>query len=123
MKELQRLNPECLEFFEDIVVEKWTRSQDNGSRYGWMTSNAAECMNDVFKGARMLPITSLVRLTFYLTIIYFERRRAEISETLDRGDIYTEYAIRKLKKWEKQASAHSVTSLIEKPRRLRFTRV
>ncbi|XP_031737534.1 uncharacterized protein LOC116402427 [Cucumis sativus] len=111
MKELQRLNPECLEFFEDIDVEKWTQSHDNGSRYGWMTSNAAECMNGVFKGARMLPITSLVRLTFYRTILYFERRRAEISEALDRGDIYTKYAIRKLKKWEKRASAHSVTSI------------
>ena len=59
----------------------------------------------------MLPITSLVRLTFYRTILYFERRRAEISEALDRGDIYTEYAIRKLTKWEKRASAHSMTSI------------
>ncbi|XP_031741732.1 uncharacterized protein LOC116403927 [Cucumis sativus] len=100
-----------LVFRADIDVEKWTQSHDNGSRYRWMTSNAAECMNGVFKGARMLPITSLVRLTFYRTILYFERRRAEISEALDRGDIYTEYAIRKLKKWEKRASAHSVTSI------------
>ena len=48
IKILQRLNPECLEFFEDIDVEKWTQFHDNGSRYGWMTSNAAECMNGVF---------------------------------------------------------------------------
>ena len=111
MKELKQLNPECLEYFEDIDVEKWTQSHDNGYRYGWMTSNAVECMNDVFKGARMLPITSLVRLTFYRTILYFKRRRAKISEALDRGDVYTKYAIRKLKRWEKRASAHSVTSI------------
>ena len=97
MKELQRLNPECLEFFEYCDLEKWIQSHDNWSRYGWMTSNATECMNGVFKGARILPITSLVRLTFYHTILYFERRRVEISEALDRGDIYTEYAIRKLR--------------------------
>ncbi|KAA0048620.1 serine/threonine-protein phosphatase 7 long form-like protein isoform X1 [Cucumis melo var. makuwa] len=59
MKEIKQLNPECLEFFEDIDLQKWTQSHDNGYQYGWMTSNAAECMNGVFKGARMLPMTSL----------------------------------------------------------------
>ncbi|KAA0054037.1 uncharacterized protein E6C27_scaffold318G001000 [Cucumis melo var. makuwa] len=111
MKEIKQLNPECLEFFEDIDLQKWTQSHDNGYRYGWMTSNATECMNGVFKGARMLPMTSLVRLTFYRTILYFERRRAEISEAVDRGEVYTEYAMKKLKRWETRASAHSVTSI------------
>ncbi|TYK01398.1 serine/threonine-protein phosphatase 7 long form-like protein isoform X1 [Cucumis melo var. makuwa] len=111
MKEIKQLNPECLEFFEDIDLQKWTQSHDNEYRYGWMTSNAAECMNGVFKGARMLPMTSLVRLTFYRTILYFERRIAEISEAVDRGEVYTEYAMKKLKRWETRASAHSVTSI------------
>ena len=61
-----------------------------------MTSNTAECMYGVFKGARMLFITSLVRLTFYCTILYFKRQRDKITEALDRRDIYTEYAMRKL---------------------------
>ena len=61
----------------------------------------------------------MVRLTFYRIILYFELQKDEISETLDRGDVYTEYAIRKLKRWEKQASTHSV---IEKPKCFRFTR-
>ena len=98
MKELKKLNPECLEYFSDIDLNKWTQSHDNGYRFGWMTTNAAECLNGVFKGARMLPITSIVRLTFYRTILYFERRRQEISEALDRGNMYTEYAMRKLKR-------------------------
>ena len=68
-------------------------------------------MNEVFKGARMLPTTSFVRLTFYRTILYFERRIDEISEVVDLGEIYTEYAMRKLRRWEKQASAHLVTSI------------
>ena len=111
MKELKKLNPECLEYFSDIDLNKWTQSHDNGYRFGWMTINAAECLNGVFKRARMLPITSIVRLTFYRTILYFERRRQEISEALDRGDMYTEYAMRKLKRWEKRATAHTVTSV------------
>ena len=63
-----------------------------------MTSNAVECRNWVFKGARILPITSLVRLTFYRTILYFERRRDEISEVVDRDEIYTKYAMTKLRR-------------------------
>ncbi|TYK21403.1 serine/threonine-protein phosphatase 7 long form-like protein [Cucumis melo var. makuwa] len=30
MKELKQLNPECLEYFEDIDLQKWTQSHDNG---------------------------------------------------------------------------------------------
>ena len=58
-----------------------------------------------FKGARMLAITSLVRLTFYQTIQYFEQRKGEISEALERGDMYTEYATKKLKR-SKSESLH-----------------
>lgn len=57
-------------------------------------------MNGVFKGA-MLPITSLIRWTFYHTILYFENRRDVISEALDQGDVYTKYVTRKVKRWEK----------------------
>ena len=59
----------------------------------------------------MLPINSLVRLTLYRIILYFELRRDEISEAFNRGDVYKEYAIRKLKRWKKRVSAHSVTSI------------
>ncbi|KAA0057535.1 uncharacterized protein E6C27_scaffold497G00050 [Cucumis melo var. makuwa] len=43
-----------LVFRADIDLQKWTQSHDNGYRYGWMTSKAAECMNGVFKGARIM---------------------------------------------------------------------
>ena len=96
------MNLECLEYFEDINLEKWNQPHDNRYQYGWMTKNAVECTNCVFKGARILPITSLVRLTIYRTILYFGRRRDEISEALDRRDVYTEYAVRKLKRWKNE---------------------
>ena len=43
-------------------------------------------------------------LAFSSHILYFERRRAEISEAVDRGEVYTEYAMKKLKRWETRAS-------------------
>ncbi|KAL6320844.1 hypothetical protein AAG906_008844 [Vitis piasezkii] len=77
----------------------WTQAYDLGYRYGWMTTNIAECINGVLKGARMLPITALVQLTFYRCVSYFE--------TL--GDVYTAYAIEKFRRAEAKASGHTVT--------------
>ncbi|KAL6317566.1 hypothetical protein AAG906_030319 [Vitis piasezkii] len=42
-----------------LDTKKWTLAHDGGHRYGWMTTNIAECINGVLKGARMLPITAL----------------------------------------------------------------
>ena len=84
-----------LSFVVDIDLKKWIQSHDNEYQYESMTSNAIECMNDIFKRAWMLLITSLVKLTFYCTILYFERWRDEISEVFDREDVYIENAKRK----------------------------
>ncbi|KAA0045276.1 serine/threonine-protein phosphatase 7 long form-like protein [Cucumis melo var. makuwa] len=84
MKELKKLNPECLEYFEDIDLQKWTQSHDNGYQYGWMASNAAECMNGVFKGARDPYITQHMR--------YLLHYRVELSE--ERGSVSTHHPLR-----------------------------
>ncbi|RYQ89727.1 hypothetical protein Ahy_B09g096225 isoform F [Arachis hypogaea] len=38
---------------------------DGGYRWGHMTTNLVECINSVLKGARNLPVTALVKATFY----------------------------------------------------------
>ena len=65
MTKLKRLDEKCLEWFNRLDMKKWTLAHDEGHQYGWMTTNIVECINGVLKGARMLPITALVRLTFY----------------------------------------------------------
>ncbi|TYK30030.1 uncharacterized protein E5676_scaffold587G00420 [Cucumis melo var. makuwa] len=84
MKELKKLNPECLEYFEDIDLQKWTQSHDNRYQYGWMTSNAAECMNGVFKGACDPYITQHMR--------YLLHYRVELSE--ERGSVSMHHPLR-----------------------------
>ncbi|RVW93256.1 Serine/threonine-protein phosphatase 7 long form-like [Vitis vinifera] len=74
-----------------------------------MTTNIAECINGVLKGARMLPITALVQLTFYRCVSYFETRRADIRARMAVGDVYTVYAIEKFRRAEAKASGHTVT--------------
>ena len=55
----------------------------------------------------MLPITILVRLTFYRCVSYFETRQIEIQTQIENGDLYTSYAINKITKYESRASGHT----------------
>ena len=48
--EIRLSNPEAGRWIDNIPVEKWTRSYDNGQRWGHMTTNIIESMNGVFKG-------------------------------------------------------------------------
>ena len=89
-------------------TKKWTLAYDGVHRYGWMTTNIAKCINGVFKGARMLSITALVRLTFYRCVSYFKTRRAKIQTRIVNRDLYTSYAINKITKYESRASGHTV---------------
>ena len=63
--EIRLSNPEAGRWIDNVPVEKWTRSSDNGQRWGHMTTNLIESMNGVFKGIRNLPITALVKSTYF----------------------------------------------------------
>ena len=62
-------------YLETENKEKWTLAHDGGHRYGAMTTNQSECFNGVLKGARSLPITAMVRFTFFKVNSYFDARR------------------------------------------------
>ena len=49
----------------------WALSHDGGKRYRIMTTNMSEVFNSVLKGARSLPLTALVQLTFSHLNNYF----------------------------------------------------
>ncbi|GFS46235.1 hypothetical protein Acr_00g0100950 [Actinidia rufa] len=48
---------------------KWTLAHDGGYRWGVITPNDSECYNNVLRGARDLPITSCVEVTFYRLVL------------------------------------------------------
>ena len=108
MTKLKQLDEKCLEWFNRLDTKKWTLAHDEGHQYGWMTTNIVECINGVLKGDRMLPITALVRLTFYCCVSYFETRQTEIQTRIANGDLSTSYAINKITKYESRASGHTV---------------
>ena len=57
----------------------------------------------------MLPITSLVWLTFYRCVSYFETRRTKMQTWITNGDLYTSYTINKITKYESRVSGHTIT--------------
>ncbi|KAF1878031.1 hypothetical protein Lal_00041780 [Lupinus albus] len=53
-----------------------------------MTTNLVECFNGVMKGSRALPITSLVRSTYYRLNSWFVDHRDEIVNIIKARHVY-----------------------------------
>uniref|UniRef100_A0A2N9HNX1 MULE transposase domain-containing protein n=1 Tax=Fagus sylvatica TaxID=28930 RepID=A0A2N9HNX1_FAGSY len=92
-----------------IPVERWTCSHDGGHRYGAMTTNLVECFNGVLKGSRSLPITAMVKFTFFKLANYFDDRRAKIQDQLNSGEVFSKYAMDKFNRCRAKAGGHTVT--------------
>ena len=62
-----------------------------------MTTNMSEVFNSVLKGARNLPITALVQLTFFRLNSYFAARREQGANKLTSDEQYTPYVDARIK--------------------------
>ena len=89
MRMIENLNPEAVQWLRKIPLDKWTCAHDDGRRYGMMTTNLSECFNGVLKNARFLPITALVQLTFFRLVSYFDGRRAQAEDAINRDERFT----------------------------------
>ncbi|RYR38299.1 hypothetical protein Ahy_A09g043295 [Arachis hypogaea] len=61
-----------------------------------VTTNLVECINSVLKGAHNLPITTLVKATFYRLNELFTRKRAEAEARINAGHVFSELVTSKL---------------------------
>jgi hypothetical protein len=65
----------------------WAQAFDeDGIRYGHMTSNMAEIFNKVLKGIRALPVTAIASYTFDKCNEYWVTRSAEVKVVCDAGE-------------------------------------
>nr|GFD20952.1 hypothetical protein [Tanacetum cinerariifolium] len=110
MEEIGRLNPRARQWLAGHSLSKWTLAHDGGNRYGFLTTNLSEIFNSVLKGARFLPITTCVQLTFYRLVHYFNVRRPLGSGAQANGYPYTPHVGAKLATSTSKASAHSLRS-------------
>lgn len=95
---------------KDKPLHKWSIYHDGGFIYGIRTTNMSEYFNGVLKGARFLPITALVKMTFYRVNSYFVTRRGWGKRRLDEGYEYSEKALKVIEDNVKKSTAHKVVS-------------
>ncbi|GFY95412.1 hypothetical protein Acr_10g0007970 [Actinidia rufa] len=88
---------------------KWILAHDGGYRWGVTTTNDSECYNNVLRGARNLPITSCVEVTFYRLVVTFNDKRRQIESALAKGLRYTSKVQVKLEEYQARSAGHHVT--------------
>ncbi|XP_052113839.1 uncharacterized protein LOC127744968 [Arachis duranensis] len=79
-----------------IPHEQYALAFDGGYRWGHMTTNLVECINLVLKGACNLPITAIVKATFYRLNELFTRKRTEAESRITAGQGFYEVVTSKL---------------------------
>ncbi|KAE8715654.1 hypothetical protein F3Y22_tig00110162pilonHSYRG00103 [Hibiscus syriacus] len=65
-----------------------TNAYDGGYRYGHMTTNLAEAINSTLKGARYLPVTALVKTTYFRLGQLFAKLGGQALTWMQNGHIY-----------------------------------
>ncbi|XP_028124939.1 uncharacterized protein LOC114321901 [Camellia sinensis] len=108
IKSIKDLNSKATDEFDRLPLELWALVDDGGKHYGDMTTNLSKSFNGVLKGARHLPIRSLVQLTFYKCVNYFQERCNKANVEMHASEVYSAYAKQMLTKWEKKSRGHSV---------------
>ncbi|XP_058783459.1 uncharacterized protein LOC131658146 [Vicia villosa] len=61
-------------WIDNLAKEIWTSAYDNKQRWSHITNNLVESMNGVFKGIQNLPITALIRSTYFRMASLFATR-------------------------------------------------
>ncbi|KAL0431136.1 UNVERIFIED_CONTAM: hypothetical protein Sradi_0739600 [Sesamum radiatum] len=92
-----------------INKEKWTASHDGGWCTGILTTNMSECINGVLKGARRLPLTAIVEITFVRTVNYFVTRERRSHAMVANGQLWTDFAYKMFNQWHQKSIDHTVT--------------
>ncbi|XP_021725272.1 uncharacterized protein LOC110692542 [Chenopodium quinoa] len=97
-----------IEYISQVPFPMWSLFHDSGRRYGICTTNFSETFNNVLKGARFLPIMSLVELTFHRVNKYFTLRRESSEARSDQGLPYPPKVTAILEKNTAKARYHRV---------------
>ncbi|XP_025670176.1 uncharacterized protein [Arachis hypogaea] len=72
-------------WLEEMSHSQWAQHAEEGRRFGHMTTNISECINAVMKGSRNLPITALVKSSYFRLGELFARKGSEALAQLQVG--------------------------------------
>ncbi|XP_061349170.1 uncharacterized protein LOC133294501 [Gastrolobium bilobum] len=111
LENFKESSPQIAAWIDRIPKKKWSISYDvEERRFGHMTTNLSECVNKVLKGARNLPITSLVRFTYARLNKYILAHGQEAQEEMDKGNRYAKVFWVSYLNNQQDAARHFVTS-------------
>ena len=68
---IENINQDAQQYLKDVPKDKWALIFYKRYYYGAMTTNVSKCFNGVLKGARSLPITTMVKYTWFKPNAYF----------------------------------------------------
>jgi len=109
LEKLRQLSPTIATWTDRISKEKWTMAYDKeGRRYGHMTNNLSECVNNVLKDCRSIHITALVESTYSRCQKYFVDCGQQAQRQLNKGEVYCSKVVKELRKNQEQACSHIV---------------
>ncbi|KAH1083510.1 hypothetical protein J1N35_023271 [Gossypium stocksii] len=86
------------EISKDLFHEMLTQAYDSGLRYGHMTTNLAECINSILKGTRHLPVTSVVRETYFRLAALFPKRAVTYKGQMQGGHVWCHKVLQAINK-------------------------
>ncbi|KAL0325357.1 UNVERIFIED_CONTAM: hypothetical protein Sradi_5105000 [Sesamum radiatum] len=109
MEEIKKQHVRAFAYLDQINKEKWTTSHDGGWQCGILTTNMSECINGVLKGARRLPVSTLVEITLERTVHYFRVRAIKGHKMLQNNQLWTDFACKMFISWQQKAVEHTVT--------------
>ncbi|EPS72098.1 hypothetical protein M569_02660, partial [Genlisea aurea] len=108
MEKIKQMNEAAYSWLVRKPLKKWTLSHDEDRRCGNMTTNLVECMNNVLKGARRLPITAIAHMSFVKCWEFFCSRRDEINSMTDNIQSLTPPALAFYENALKKAMSHQL---------------
>src|SRR5665647_1165908 len=97
---------------ESSNYEKIFQTCDGGYRWGIMTTNGSESLNNVFRMSRRLPVSAIVEDTFYKCNKWFLDRRTRAMALIDVNQQWSDRVEKKLKKRWTKASKMNVVSFV-----------
>ena len=89
-KQMRWHNEIYIDWLDEIQKEKWVQAYDGGHWYGHMTMNLVKHVNFVLKRARNLPITTLVRATYFWMAKLFATKGRETYARKAVGNVFPE---------------------------------
>ncbi|KAK2638396.1 hypothetical protein Ddye_026191 [Dipteronia dyeriana] len=104
-RELSRVNMQAYEYLMRVGPHRWSSAYCSVRRYGGMTSNIVECMNNCLRYARQLPITTLVEYVREMMQKWFHERRDAASRNTTQ---MSRWATEKLTKKNKTSHKYTV---------------